>query len=97
MSVRIERARAVLLGAVMCVGCTAPLILAEEPGIDGPLVPTPAADAGADASGDPPVISEIDGGQKDAGDEDGAFAEPNNATDAAGTKPDAGVKDASGD
>ena len=89
MSFRIERVRAVLLGAALCVGCTAPLILAEEPGIDVPLVPTvPEADAGG---GDPPVISEVDGG------EDAAFAEPNNVTDGGDSKLDAGVKDASGD
>ena len=98
MSSRIERARALLFGAVMCVGCTAPLILAEEPGVDGPLVPTvPEGDPAPDAGGDPPLISEVDGGRKDANRDDGGFAEPHSEPDAAMSKGDAAVKDASGD
>ena len=101
MSIRLDRVRAVLLSAALCAGCTAPLVLAEEPDIDAPLVPSvPATDAAGDGGGDPPVISDVDGGRKDAGagSEDGGYVGPNNETDAAGSsKPDTGVKDASGD
>ncbi len=100
MTIRFASMRAVALGAALCVGCTAPLILAEEPGVDAPLVPVapvlPANDAEAtDAAGEDPQISELDGGRDAAS--DAARAGPNNAEDG-GDKPmpDAALKDAGG-
>jgi hypothetical protein len=88
----------ILFGAALCAGCTAPLILAEEPGIDAPLVPAlPGSDAEAtDAAGEDPQISVLDGGA-DA-DEDAPFADPNNADDGGSGKPmlDGSAKDAGG-
>ena len=93
--------RLVLLGAALCVGCTAPLVLAEDPDIDGPLVPAPPAESGGGngggGSGDPPQISDVDGGASDGSAADSGFAEPNNVVDAGEKpKPD-GRKDAGRD
>ena len=100
MTLRRASLRAVLLGAALSAGCTAPLILAEEPAVDSPLVPVapvlPGNDAEAtDAAGEDPQISEVDGGRDAAS--DAARAGPNNAEDG-GDKPmrDAALEDAGG-
>jgi len=98
----LHRLRLVLLGAALCVGCTAPLVLAEDPDIDGPLVPAPPAESGGGnrggggGSGDPPQISGVDGGGSDAGGRDSGFAEPNDV-DASETPKHDGSKDAGRD
>ena len=93
------RLRAVILGAALSAGCTAPLVLAEDPDIDGPLVPAPPADS-ADpdgGSGDEPQISQVEGGARDAAKEDSPFVGPNNDLDAGDKPMPSDKKDAGGD